>query len=208
MVATVPGMAKKPRIPHRGGRRGESHRATPTLPSYDVPPASDVTVTRADGTTETVGAKQARVTAQPARQRGPLVCAFCGYPIEGRVSRGERGAKGKPVHADGCPPQEAPKRPTKPDPASTQPRARGGSGNPYKSRNAKAVSPEWALKVTCPRCRAVPGNPCQKVNSEGLLVVVADLHQERAQMVRRVMAEAQQQNRAAGGTEAGARKGL
>ncbi|MDX2815728.1 hypothetical protein PV410_24695 [Streptomyces sp. PA03-5A] len=91
---------------------------------YDVAPAFDVTVNRNDGTTDTVAARAPKAAGAPSRHRGPLICAFCGYPIEGRVSRSQRGAKGKPVHAGGCGPQEPPKQTTKADPASTLRRAR------------------------------------------------------------------------------------
>lgn len=48
----------------RGGRSGETHTATPNLRDYDVPPASPVTVTRPDGTTEVRPAAKAKA-AQP-----------------------------------------------------------------------------------------------------------------------------------------------
>ncbi|MFE7357437.1 hypothetical protein ACFU8Q_30875 [Streptomyces sp. NPDC057543] len=84
-------------IPVRGGRKGQQHRATPDdLRSYTVSPASPVTVTRADGSTETRAAKAARKATPAPRRRGPAVC---GDPIEGKVwvSR-EQGSRGKPVH--------------------------------------------------------------------------------------------------------------
>lgn len=40
-----------------GGRTGQHHRKTPTLGSYSVPPASEVTITRPDGTVEIEPAK-------------------------------------------------------------------------------------------------------------------------------------------------------
>ncbi|KOU62700.1 hypothetical protein [Streptomyces sp. IGB124] len=89
------------KIPVRGGRKGQQHRATPDdLRSYSISPASPVTVTRADGTTATQAAKSARKTAPASQRRSPAVCAMCADPIEGTVwvSR-ERGAcRGKPVH--------------------------------------------------------------------------------------------------------------
>lgn len=158
---------------------------------YDVAPASDVTVTRADGTTETVAAQAPKAAGTPSRCRGPLVCAFCGYPIDGRVSRRQRGAKGKPVHAGGCGLQEPPKRATKTDPASTVRRAGGRGGNADQSTGTEAVEPDLARKVTCPRCQAAPGSPCQKMNANGVLVVIAGLHRDRFQVVQRVLAAAQ-----------------
>ncbi|MFD7552481.1 hypothetical protein [Streptomyces sp. NPDC059816] len=43
----------------RGGRKGQTTppTATPTTRSYDVPPASDVTVTKANGTSYAVPAQ-------------------------------------------------------------------------------------------------------------------------------------------------------
>ena len=90
------------KIPVRGGRKGQQHRATPDdLRSYTVSPASPVTVTRADGSTETRAAKAARETMPAPRRRGPAVCAMCGDAIEGKVwvSR-EQVSRGKPVHPD------------------------------------------------------------------------------------------------------------
>ncbi|AEY94387.1 hypothetical protein SHJG_p272 (plasmid) [Streptomyces hygroscopicus subsp. jinggangensis 5008] len=90
------------KIPVRGGRKGQQHRATPDdLRSYTVSPASPVTVTRADGSVETRAAKAARKTTPAPRRRGPAVCAMCADPIEGKVwvSR-ERASRGKPVHPD------------------------------------------------------------------------------------------------------------
>ncbi|MEW2276006.1 hypothetical protein [Streptomyces griseofuscus] len=91
------------KIPVRGGRKGQQHRATPDdLHSYTVSPASPVTVTRADGSTETRAAKAARRTAPAPRRRGPAVCAMCADPIEGTVwvSREQGPSRGKPAHPD------------------------------------------------------------------------------------------------------------
>ncbi|MFG3071941.1 hypothetical protein [[Kitasatospora] papulosa] len=88
------------KIPARGGRKGQQHRATPDdLRLYTVSPASRVTVTRADGSTDTRAAKAARKATSAPRRRGPAVCAMCGDPIDGKVwvSR-EQGSRGKPVH--------------------------------------------------------------------------------------------------------------
>lgn len=94
-------MASK--IPVRGGRKGQQHRATPDdLRSYTVSPASPVTVTRADGSVETRAAKTARKATPAPRRRGPAVCAMCADPIEGKVwvSREQGPSRGKPVHPD------------------------------------------------------------------------------------------------------------
>ncbi|MFD0396437.1 hypothetical protein ACFQ3Z_46305 [Streptomyces nogalater] len=64
----------------RGGCKGQTHTATPKLRSYSVPPASAVTVTRADGTTEIVPAQKPQATQKQRPKRGPLICAMCGDP--------------------------------------------------------------------------------------------------------------------------------
>ncbi|MEV3926423.1 MULTISPECIES: hypothetical protein [Actinomycetes] len=93
------------RIPRgRAGRKGQQHRATPSgLRSYEVTLASEVTITRPDGSVEIKPAAKAKKTVpqtrRPAR-RGPAVCAMCGYPITDavRVSQEQGPARGKPVH--------------------------------------------------------------------------------------------------------------
>ncbi|WP_228981450.1 hypothetical protein [Streptomyces sp. DH12] len=116
----------------RGGRKGQTHTATPTLRSYTTPPASAVTITRADGTVEVVPAQKPKATPKPTRRsrakRSPVVCAICGRPIKGEPARStERWTKGKPVHPDGTcvkNTRKAPKTPkTTPAARSSQPRA-------------------------------------------------------------------------------------
>lgn len=169
----------------RGGRKGQTHTATPRLRSFDVPPASPVTVTRADGTQEVQAARSPKATPRPtqrSRRTGPLICAWCGGPIKGALRQSEDpGSRGKPVHADGECDTAPPQRPAKPDPASTLPRSRGGARAPYKSANAQAVrAAEW-MKVRCPKCGVRPGAKC--VIREGKARNLA--HQERVQVVRR-----------------------
>jgi hypothetical protein len=62
-----PGQASRRR---RGseGRTGQRYSKTPRLPSYDVPPASDVTITRPDGSVEIV-APFKPVRSVPRRKR-------------------------------------------------------------------------------------------------------------------------------------------
>ncbi|MGP3632672.1 hypothetical protein ACTU45_04745 [Streptomyces sp. 24-1644] len=92
------------RIPRGRGGKGQQHRATPDdLRSYEVTLASEVTVTRPDGTVEKQPAGRARAAMPKARRparRGPAVCAMCGDPITDtvRVSREQGPARGKPVH--------------------------------------------------------------------------------------------------------------
>ncbi len=66
--------------------------------------ASEVTVTRPDGTVEKQPANKPKATPAKARRparRGPAICAMCGYPIIGtvRVSQEQGPARGKPVHS-------------------------------------------------------------------------------------------------------------
>lgn len=161
---------------------------------FDLPPASDVTITRADGTVEVVPAQNPKPTKKPtrhSRKRGPLICARCGQPIAGTPGKGvKRFERGKPIHPPGACPRETPKRPTKPDPASTLPRTRGGNARPYKDPNTRAVSePKW-IQVTCPRCAAGPGTRCTVRTPKGTIVGAKLPHQERPQVVRRAMAAA------------------
>ncbi|MFJ8314115.1 MULTISPECIES: hypothetical protein [unclassified Streptomyces] len=91
------------KIPVRGGRKGQQHRATPDdLRSYAVAPASPVTVTRADGSVEVRPAKTAQQALTAVRRRGPAVCAMCRDAIEGKVwgSREQGSCRGKPVHPE------------------------------------------------------------------------------------------------------------
>ncbi|MFM9697852.1 zinc finger domain-containing protein [Streptomyces europaeiscabiei] len=172
-----------------GGAKGQTYTATPRLTSYTTPPASEVTVTRADGTTGTVPAQKPKKanTRAPRRPRssGPLVCAFCGYAIAGGpATSSEHKTRGKPIHSKGtCPEETPPKVPTKPAPASTLPRGRGGSGNPYRSPNTRAVGKDQWSQVTCLRCRAAPGALCV-VRGEFSEVP----HQERIKVARRALA--------------------
>ncbi|MFF7199152.1 hypothetical protein ACIOC1_34085 [Streptomyces sp. NPDC088197] len=156
--------------PGRGGRKGQTHTATPRLPSYDVPPASEVTVTRVDGTSSTVPAQRPQPSRRPARRRGPLICAMCGYPIDKDVRR--RSERGKPAHLAGdCP---------KPEPSPARP------GQP-----GEEDAELWA-KVTCPRCKAAPEKRC--VIRKGTTSAVP--HRERVQLVHRVLAAAKRQTAA------------
>ncbi|MFI0901756.1 hypothetical protein [Streptomyces sp. NPDC020983] len=152
--------------PGRGGRKGQTHTATPRLRSYDVPPASEVTVTRADGSTSTVPAQRPQPSRKPARRRGPLVCAVCGYPIDKDARR--RSERGKPAHLAGrCP---------KPERAKAAPRQSGEDEDKL-----------WA-KVTCPRCTAAPDQRCVIRADKGTTSPTP--HRERVQLVHRVLAEA------------------
>lgn len=183
----------------RRGRTGQTYTASPRLRSYDLPPASEVTILRADGSTETEPAQKPKRTPRPQRRRrpnGPLVCAICGYPIEGQAATStEHRTRGKPIHPQGtCIEQDRTKKPVK-DPGAL-PRARGGSGSPTKSPNTRAVPRnEWS-KVTCPRCKAAPGELCTVRTRTGEMVTSAIPHQERPQVVRRAWVARQQKSKA------------
>ncbi|MFJ9799862.1 hypothetical protein [Streptomyces sp. NPDC101145] len=128
----------------RGGRKGQTHTATPTLRSYDIPPASKVTITRADGTVEVVPAVKPKTVPKPNRRtrakRSPVVCAMCGQPIKGEPLRStERWTRGKPVHPAGACPKKTPKAPTKPTPTSALHRPRGSTDNADEDPNTGAV---------------------------------------------------------------------
>jgi hypothetical protein len=162
----APGMTNRPR---RGGRKGQTHTATPRLRSYDIPPASEVTVIRGDGSTSTVPAQRPQPSKKPARRRGPLICAVCGYPIDKGTRR--RAERGKPAHvAGGCP---------KPERTSTA-----------RKRSSQGEADLWS-KVTCPRCEAAPGKRCVIRADKGTTSAVP--RRERVQLVHRVLAEAKRQ---------------
>src|SRR4051812_15224715 len=99
----------------RGGRKGQTHTATPKLPSFSVPPASEVTVTRTDGSTQIVPARKPQATQERRPQRGPLICAMCGDPTGESPTVYSRalGTRGKPVHAS-CDPTAKKARPKRP----------------------------------------------------------------------------------------------
>jgi hypothetical protein len=167
----------------RGGRTGQTHSAAPCLRSYETPPASPVTVTRPDGTRETLPAQKPKPAPRKARRpqkRGPAVCAICGYPIRGEPEQSrERATRGKPIH----PPGACQKAPGTPSRAAALPRSR----NTTASGKQPIPREQW-IKVTCPRCRAVPGTEC---TARG--VALATPHSERVRLVRRVLDAALQQ---------------
>ena len=108
----------------RRGRTGQTYTASPRLPSYDLPPASEVTIQRPDGSTETQPAQKPKRTPRPQRRRrpnGPLVCAICGYPIEGQAATStEHRSRGKPIHPLGkCIEPDRTKKPVK-DPGARE----------------------------------------------------------------------------------------
>ncbi|MGW7469288.1 hypothetical protein ACWGJT_32630 [Streptomyces xantholiticus] len=148
----------------RGGRKGQTHTASPTLRSYDVSPASDVTVTRADGAVVSEPAKQAKATTTPALRKGPAVCALCGEPIGGPVLFShERGpARGKPVHG-GCDPTARPKPPRRP-----------AAVVPQRAPRARKPAPG-----TCPQCGAAPGERCTVQYADGTSAQVEIGHAKR-----------------------------
>ncbi|MER7952364.1 hypothetical protein ABTY59_33730 [Streptomyces sp. NPDC096079] len=145
----------------RGGRKGESHVATPDLPSYSVPPASEVTITRPDGTVLTKPAKKAQPTVPARRRKGPPICGMCGGPIEEDklLFSWERGpARGKPVHRR-CDPKARPQRPD-----------RNSSKSASKNKNATPPpkAPRRRTPVgTCPKCGAGPGQRCTVQYADG-----------------------------------------
>ncbi|MFC9337367.1 hypothetical protein ACFT0G_02855 [Streptomyces sp. NPDC057020] len=155
----------------RGGRKGQTYTAKPNLQSYDITPASEVTVTRADGTVVTEPAKQAKATVPARRSKGPAVCAICGYAIKGRVLYSwERGrARNKPVHGR-CDPKARPERPPRP----------GASKNAYATEPPKKRPPGPRKPVgTCPKCGAPPGERCTVQYADGTTGQVEIGHLQR-----------------------------
>ncbi|MFF0430335.1 hypothetical protein ACFYUJ_38985 [Streptomyces sp. NPDC004520] len=154
----------------RGGRKGQTHTATPNLRSYDVPPASEVTVTRADGTVVTEPAKKPKETMPAPRRKGPPVCGMCGGRIEGErvlFSWGGGSARGKPVHRR-CDPKARPDRPP-----------RSASKNKYAAPPPKRTPGPRKPVGTCPKCGAPPGELCTVQYADGTTGQVKIGHVQR-----------------------------
>ncbi|MFF4653570.1 hypothetical protein [Streptomyces sp. NPDC001380] len=172
----------------RGGRRGQTHTATPRLRSYDVSPASEVTVTQADGTTEVVPAQKSQRTPRPSRKRGPLICAMCGHPVteSPTLYSNDRWARGKPVHG-ACDPKatpDRPKRPSKPSP----PRSQDLAPPAERGRLAPGADPDTAwLALPCTQCPAQPGQRCVVRYSDGSSGEAPSPHRERSAAGRRAV---------------------
>lgn len=162
----------------RGGRQGQTHTATPTLRSYSIPPASAVTVTRADGTTEIIPAQKPQATKKQRPQRGPLVCAMCGDPATETptVYSRARGTRGKPVHAS-CDPTATAERPKRPP----QERKQELTPPPVRGRPEPGTDPSTAwVGIPCTQCPAQPGERCTVSYSDGTSSEAAIPHRERA----------------------------
>ncbi|MEU9132417.1 hypothetical protein AB0D08_30640 [Kitasatospora sp. NPDC048540] len=166
----------------RGGRKGQTHTATPRLRSHDVPPASEVTVTRPDGTTDTVPAQKARNASRPAPRRGPLVCAICGHPAKETPTlySNARRSRGKPVHG-ACDPTATAKRPKQP-PQPRQP----APPPPVRGRITPGADPATAwIELSCTQCGAAPGRLCTMRYSDGSSAESNAPHRERAAAAQR-----------------------
>ncbi|MDI5969421.1 hypothetical protein POF50_008700 [Streptomyces sp. SL13] len=89
--------ARNPR--GRGGRKGQQHTASRRLKSYNVPLASPVTITRADGRTDQQPALPEKRSVPRSRRRGSAVCAMCGEKITGLlVVSKDQTVRGRQVH--------------------------------------------------------------------------------------------------------------
>lgn len=147
------------------GRKGQTHTATPKLRSYSVPPASAVTVTRADGTTEIVPAQKPQAAQKQRLRRGPLICAMCGDPATDSptVYSTARGTRGKPVHAS-CAPSAKSERPKRPP----RQRKQDLMPSPVRGRVAPGADPATAwIDISCTQCPAQPGRRCVVRYSDG-----------------------------------------
>ncbi|NML54799.1 hypothetical protein HHL19_18645 [Streptomyces sp. R302] len=159
----------------RGGRKGQSHTATPSLRSYSVPPASEVTITRPDGTVATQPAKKAQATVPARRRKGPPVCGMCGGTIEdGKLLFSwERGsARGKPVHRR-CDPKARPQRPDRKGAAKTSSKNKYATPPPPKTPRPRGPV------GTCPKCGAQPGQRCTVQYADGTTAEVEIGHAQR-----------------------------
>lgn len=158
----------------RGARKGESHIATPDLPSYSVPPASAVTITRPDGTVLTRPTQKAQPTVPAPRRKGPPICAMCGGPIEDSklLFSWERGpARNKPVRHR-WDPKARPRRPDR------QGAPKSTSKNRYATPPPKAPRRRTPIG-TCPKCGAAPGQRCTVQYADGTTGEVKIRHAQR-----------------------------
>lgn len=57
-------------------------------------------------------------------------------------------------------PEERAERAAQSEAAKAVNRRKGSKGNPYKSANTRAVSPQETMALMCPACRAPAGEPC------------------------------------------------
>ncbi|MEU6331996.1 hypothetical protein ABZ851_32785 [Streptomyces sp. NPDC047049] len=170
----------------RGGRKGQTHTATPKLRSYSVPPASEVTVTRTDGSMQILPAQKPQATQKQRPRKGPLICAMCGDPTAESptvYSKAPR-TRGKPVHAS-C------------DPTATQKRAK----RPPRQRKQDLVPPPTRVRLTpgadpatawidlpCTQCPAQPGERCVVKYRDGSTAEVRTPHRERSLAARKAAA--------------------
>lgn len=162
----------------RGGRKGQTHTATPKLRSYSVPPASEVTVTRVDGTMEIVPARKPQATQKQRPKRGPMICAVCGdltteFPT---VYSTARGTRGEPVHAscDLSAKSERPKRPPRQRKQDLTP-------PPVRGRVAPGADPATAwIDISGTPCPAQPGQRCVVRYGDGSSAEAKIPHRERA----------------------------
>lgn len=166
------------RSSHRqGGRKGQSHTATPSLRSYSVPPASEVTITRPDGTVVTQPAKKAQAASPARRRKGQPVCGMCGGTIQDEkpLFSWERGsARGKPVHLR-CDPKARPQRPDRKGSTKTT-----SSKNKYATPPPPPKAPRPRTPVgTCPKCGAGPGQRCTVRYADGTTAEARIGHAQR-----------------------------
>ncbi|MFD4528386.1 hypothetical protein ACFWP7_31610 [Streptomyces sp. NPDC058470] len=143
------------------GPKGQSYVAAPELPSYDRPPASDVTIVRRDGTQETRPALAPRLSrgsydlARPnSQETGKLAkkCASC----EGEFKEGQRKERQYDAwrHLPGeCAPQAV--QPVQPRPT--------GRKVPLHEKVARRF---W-IRRRCPLCDAKAGQDCTDPGEAG-----------------------------------------
>ncbi|MCX5589549.1 hypothetical protein [Streptomyces erythrochromogenes] len=146
------------------GPKGQSYVAAPELPSYDRPPASDVTIVRRDGTQETRPALAPRLSrgsydrARPnAQETGKLAkkCASC----DGEFKEGQRKERRYDAwrHRIGeCAPQTT--RPVQP----VQHRPTG-----RKVPLHEKVARRFWIRRPCPLCDAKAGQDCTDPGEPG-----------------------------------------
>ena len=145
-VATLPGMSKHRQQP---GPKGQSYVAAPQLPSYDRPPASDVTIVRRDGTQETRQALAPRLsrgsydlTRPNSQETGKLArkCASCKEEFKEGQRKERRYDAWRHMPGECVPQTVQPARPVQPRPMGRKVpctrRSSVGSGSAAAARSA------------------------------------------------------------------------
>ncbi|WP_040108206.1 hypothetical protein [Streptomyces sp. 769] len=159
------------------GPKGQSYVAAPELPSYDRPPASDVTIVRRDGTHETrpaLAPRLSRGSHDPARVKPRQSDAKCGScDEEFKEGQKKQRLNGRLRHLPGeCAWKAGPPAPPRPT----------GRKVPLHEKVARRF---W-IRRRCPVCNAKAGQDCTDPGEPGGTAVRREHgHDERIEPIVR-----------------------